>query len=275
MRKTALLIAAAALLGSASVSADAAEQTVHIDRQPWSFAGPFGTYDRAQLQRGYRVYKEVCAACHAMKLVAFRNLAQPGGPGFSEAQAKTVAAEFKINDGPNDKGEMFERPGRLSDYFPSPDPNEQAARARFNGAYPPDLSVMAKARGVESGVARGLLNIITQYQEGGPDYIYAYLTGYGKPPAGEELTPTQHWNLVFPGHKTQMPPPLTDGQVDYTDGTPATAAQYSRDVSAFLMWAAEPHLEARKRIGFQVMIFLIVLAGLGYYTKKKVWADLH
>jgi ubiquinol-cytochrome c reductase cytochrome b/c1 subunit len=274
MRKTALLIfAAVSMLGV--VSANAAEDTPTIDRQSWSFSGPFGTYDRAQLQRGYHVYKEVCAACHGMSMIAFRNLAQPGGPGFTEAQAKSVAAEYKITDGPNDKGEMFERPGRLSDHFPSPDANEQAARARFNGALPPDLSVIAKARGVESGVARGLLNIITQYQEGGPDFLYAYLTGYAKPPAGEKLTPTQHWNRVFPGHKTQMPPPLTDGQVEYTDGTPATVAQYSRDVSAFLMWTAEPHLEARKRIGFQVMIFLLIYAGLAYYTKKKVWADLH
>jgi ubiquinol-cytochrome c reductase cytochrome b/c1 subunit len=272
MRKIALLIAASVLMGTAGAKA---EDQVHIDRQAWSFAGPFGTYDRAQLQRGYHVYKEVCSACHSMKMVAFRNLAQPGGPGFSEAQAKSVAAEYKITDGPNDKGEMFERTGRLSDYFPSPDPNEQAARARFNGALPPDFSVIAKARGVENGVARGVLNFFTQYQEGGPDYIFAYLTGYANPPAGEKLTPTQHWNLVFPSHKTQMPPPLTDGQIEYTDGTPATVAQYSRDVTAFLMWAAEPHMEARKRIGFQVMIFLLVLAGLAFYTKKKVWADLH
>jgi ubiquinol-cytochrome c reductase cytochrome b/c1 subunit len=274
MRKTRLLlIAATALLGVAS--ANAAEGHIVIQRQPWSFAGPFGTFDRGQIQRGYRIYKEVCAACHGMKLVAFRNLAQPGGPGFTEAQAKTVAAEYKITDGPNDKGEMFERPGRLSDYFPSPDPNEQAARARFNGAHPPDLSVIAKARGVEAGLPRGLFDIITQYQEGGPDYIYALLTGYGKAPAGETMTDTQHWNNAFPGHKISMPPPLTDGQIDYTDGTPATVDQYARDVSAFLMWAAEPHMEARKRIGFQVMIFLLVFATLAYYTKKKVWADLH
>lgn len=274
MRKTAIAIVALSFLGAAS-AASAQEHEARIARQSWSFAGPFGGFDRAQIQRGYHVYKEVCSACHGMKLIAFRNLAQPGGPGFSEAQAKSVAAQFQISDGPNDKGEMFDRPGRLSDHFPSPDPNEQAARARFNGALPPDLSVIAQARGVENGLARGLLDMITQYQEGGPDYIFAYLTGYAKPPAGEKLTPTQHWNRVFPGHKTQMPPPLTDGQIEYTDGTPATVGQYSRDVAAFLMWAAEPHLEARKRIGFQVMIFLIVFAGLAYFTKKKVWADLH
>jgi len=273
MRKTALAIFAASVLGAAP--AVAAEDHIQIQRQSWSLAGPFGTFDRAQIQRGYRVYKDVCAACHGMKLLAFRNLAQPGGPGFSEAQARSVAADYKITDGPNDKGEMFERPGRLSDYFPSPDANEQAARARFNGSLPPDLSVIAKARGVESGLPRGLFDIITQYQEGGPDYIFAYLTGYGTPPAGEKLTDTQFWNNAFPGHKTSMRPPLQNSQVDYTDGTPTTIEQYSRDVSAFLMWAAEPHLEARKRIGFQAIIFLLVLGALAYFTKKKVWADLH
>jgi len=273
MRKTALLIFAVSTLGMAS--ANAADEHVSIQRQFWSFAGPFGTFDRGQIQRGYRVYKDVCAACHGMKLVAFRNLAQPGGPGFSGAQAKSIASEFKINDGPNDKGEMFERPGRLSDYFPSVDANEQAARARFNGALPPDLSVIAKARGIESGLPRGLFDIFTQYQEGGPDYIFAYLTGYTDPPANVELPDTQFWNKAFPGRRTAMLPPQQDGQVEYTDGTPATIEQYSRDVAAFLMWAAEPHLEARKRIGFQVMIFLLVLGALAYFTKKKVWADLH
>ena len=143
MRKTVLAIFAVSVLGAAPVAA--AEDHIEVLRQRWSFAGPFGSYDRAQLQRGYRVYKDVCAACHGMKMVAFRNLSQPGGPGFSEAQARSVACDFKISDGPNDKGEIFRSPGRLSDYFPSPDANEQAARARFNGAYPPDFSVMAKA----------------------------------------------------------------------------------------------------------------------------------
>jgi cytochrome c1 len=275
MRKIAfpLLIACAV---SAASSAIAQEQHMPAPlRQSWSFAGPFGTFDRAQIQRGLHVYREVCSACHGMKYVAFRNLAQPGGPGFSPAQAKQVASEYRINDGPNDKGEMFDRPGRLSDYFPSPDANEQAARARFNGALPPDLSVIAKARGVEAGLPHGLFDIVTQYQEGGPDYIFAYITGYEDPPADAKLSEGQFWNKYFPGHRTAMRPPLLDGQVDYTDGTPATAEQYSRDVAAFLVWVAEPHLEARKRVGFQAMIFLIVFAGLAYFTKKKVWTDLH
>lgn len=275
MRKTAFPLLVACAVSAAS-SAIAQEQHAPVpSRQSWSFAGPFGTFDRAQVQRGLHVYREVCSVCHGMKHVAFRNLAQPGGPGFSPAQAKQVASEYRINDGPNDKGEMFDRPGRLSDYFPSPDPNEQAARARFNGALPPDLSVIAKARGVEAGLPRGLFDIVTQYQEGGPDYIFAYITGYEDPPADATLSEGQFWNKYFPGHRTAMRPPLLDGQVDYTDGTPATVEQYSRDVAALLMWVAEPHLEARKRIGFQAMIFLIVFAGLAYFTKKKVWADLH
>jgi cytochrome c1 len=274
MRKTILVIFAASALSGVTL-AMAEEHETHIARQPWSFAGPFGMFDRAQIQRGYRVYKEVCASCHGMKLVAFRNLAQPGGPGFTEAQARSIAAEFKITDGPNDKGEMFERSGRLSDYFPSPDANENAARARFNGALPPDLSVIAKARGVEAGLPRGLFDMVTQYQEGGPDYIFALLTGYDPAPTGENLTDTQYWNNVYPGHKIAMSPPLLDGRVDYTDGTPATVEQFARDVSAFLVWVAEPHLEARKRIGFQAIIFLLVFATLAYFTKKKVWVDLH
>jgi len=272
MRKIALILFAAAVAAASAAMAE--EQTTPV-RQSWSFAGPFGTFDRAQIQRGFHVYRDVCAACHGMKHVAFRNLAQPGGPGFSPEQAKQVASEYRITDGPNDRGEMFERPGRLSDYLPSPDANEQAARARFNGASPPDLSVIAKSRGVEAGFPWFIVDAVRQYQEGGPDYIFAYLTGYESAPADVKLGDGQFWNKYFPGHRTAMRPPMQNGQVEYTDGTPATVEQYSRDVAAFLMWVAEPHLEARKRIGFQVMIFLIVFAGLAYFTKKKVWSDLH
>jgi ubiquinol-cytochrome c reductase cytochrome b/c1 subunit len=217
----------------------------------------------------------VCAACHGMKLVAFRMLAQPGGPGFTEAQVKTVAAEYQINDGPNERGEMFDRPGRLSDYVRSPDPNEQAARARFNGALPPDLSVIAKARSYESGFPRFIFDAFTQYQEAGVDYIYAYLTGYTDPPPNVKLAEGQFYNRYFPGHLTAMRPPMQKDQVDYPDGSPQTVEQYSRDVTAFLMWAAEPHLEARKRIGLQVIIFLIVFAGMMYFVKKRVWSAVH
>jgi ubiquinol-cytochrome c reductase cytochrome c1 subunit len=169
---------------------------------------------------------------------------------------------------------MFERLGRLSDSIPSPDPNEQAARARFNGALPPDLSVIAKARSYEVGFPGFVIDAFRQYQERGVDYVFAYVTGYENPPAGVSLPPTQFWNKVFPGQRTAMRPPLQKDQVEYTDGTPQTVEQYARDVAAFLMWAAEPHLEARKRIGFQVMIFLLVFAGLLYFTKRKIWSEL-
>jgi ubiquinol-cytochrome c reductase cytochrome c1 subunit len=273
MRKLTLAAFAVLALGAATPSF-AADEMVKPERQHWSFAGPFGSYDRAQLQRGFKVYREICSACHGLKLVAFHSLAQPGGPGFSDGQAKTVAGEFRINDGPNDRGEMFERPGRLSDYIPSPDPNEQAARARFDGALPPDLSVIVKARSYEVGFPGFIIDAFTQYQEGGIDYIFSYLNGFEDPPVGVTLPPTQFWNKVFPDHRTAMRPPVLDGQVEYTDGSPQTIEQYTRDVAAFLMWAAEPHLEARKRIGFQVMIFLIVFAGLLYFTKKKIWSEV-
>lgn len=253
----------------------AAEAGAKPERQSWTYKGPFGHFDRAQLQRGFKVYKEVCAACHGLKLVSFRNLAEPGGPEFSEAQAKVLAAEYKVKDGPNDQGEMFERDGRLSDRFPSVDANEQAARARFNGALPPDLSVIAKARSYEVGLFGSLLDFFRQYQEHGSDYLYALLTGYEDPPAGVTLGDLQFWNKYFPGNRIAMTQPLQDGQVDYSDGTKNTKEQMAKDVTAFLMWAAEPHLEARKRIGFQVMIFLLIFGALAYFTKKKVWSSVH
>jgi ubiquinol-cytochrome c reductase cytochrome b/c1 subunit len=239
--------------------------------QRWSFHGPFGLYDPEQLQRGFKVYREVCSNCHSVKLLAFRNLADPGGPGFTEAQAAAVAAEFKVQDGPNDQGEMFERPGRIADHFPPPFPNDQAARNANGGALPPDMSVLAKARSYERGFPWFILDAFTQYQEDGPDYIHAIVNGYTDPPAGFALPPGAQYNKYFPGHAIGMPKPLSDGQVEYTDGTPATVDQYGRDVAAFLMWAAEPTLDARKRLGFQVFVFLIVLTGLLYFTKKRVW----
>jgi ubiquinol-cytochrome c reductase cytochrome b/c1 subunit len=267
-----LALAAAVTMSGAAIAAEAGPQPV---RQSWSFSGPFGLYDRAQLQRGFQVYREVCAQCHSLKYIAFRNLAQPGGPGYTEAQTRALAAEFQITDGPDDTGEMFQRPGRLSDVLPPPAPNEQALRARFGGALPPDLSVITKARGYEVGLIGGLLDFFRQYQEHGVDYSYALLMGYENPPPEAKLPPTLFWNKYFPGHRIAMRPPLSDGLVDYSDGSPKTADQYARDISAFLMWAAEPHMEARKRIGFQAMIFLIVFAGLMYFTKKKVWSDAH
>jgi ubiquinol-cytochrome c reductase cytochrome b/c1 subunit len=269
--------AAAALLLAGAPAAFAQEHGApQPHRESWSFAGPFGKYDQAQLQRGFQVFKEVCSSCHSAHLFAFRNLAQEGGPGYSEDQAKTVAEEYKVQDGPNDSGDMFERPARLSDHWPSPFPNEQAARASNGGAFPPDFSVLAKARTYEVGFPGFLIDVLKQYQEQGPDYIHALLNGYkDTPPEGFTLAEGAHYNEYFPGHAIKMPKPLSDDQVTYSDGTPQTVDQYSRDVVAFMMWLAEPHLEARKRIGFQVMLFLILFAGLLYFTKKKVWKSVH
>ncbi|MFZ1680683.1 MAG: cytochrome c1 [Rhizobiaceae bacterium] len=240
--------------------------------QSWSFAGPFGTYDKGQLQRGLKVYKEVCSACHSMQLVPFRTLEDLG---YSEEQVKAFAAEYEVTDGPNDDGEMFTRKAVPADRFPSPFPNEQAAAASNNGAAPPDFSLIAKARGVERGFPLFVIDIFTQYAESGPDYIHALLTGYDEqPPHGMEVPEGTYYNPYFVGGKSlSMAPPLSADVVTYDDGSPQTVDQYARDVSAFLMWAAEPHLEARKKTGFGTMIFLVILAGMVYISKKKVWAD--
>jgi ubiquinol-cytochrome c reductase cytochrome b/c1 subunit len=270
----ALVVAGGMLVGSAQ-SARAEEQETP-PAQSWSFAGPFGTYDRGSLQRGLKVYKEVCSNCHALSYIAFRNLADPGGPGYSEAQVAALASEYKIKDGPNDQGEMFERPGRPADYFPSPFPNEQAARAANGGGLPPDLSLIAKARSYERGFPFFVFDFFTQFQEQGPNYVSAILQGFeDKPPAGVTIPDGSYYNKYFPGHAIKMPKPLSDGQVQFDDGAPATVPQYAHDVTTFLMWAAEPHMEARKQLGFQVFVFLIIFAFLMYFTKKKVWADAH
>jgi ubiquinol-cytochrome c reductase cytochrome c1 subunit len=276
MMKRTLLIAAA-VLGLAA-PAFAAGETPVPPRQKWSFQGPFGTFDRAQLQRGFKVYREVCASCHGLSYVAFRNLSEPGGPQFSEAQVKALAAEYKIQDGPNEAGDMFERAGRAADRFPSPFPNENAAAASNGGKAPPDLSLMAKARTYERGFPWFITDVFTQYSENGADYLVALLNGYEEPPAGFQVPQGGHYNHYFPGHIIAMPKPLSDGQVEYPKNeagqpqVPETVSQYAHDVTAFLTWTAEPHLEARKRLGFQVMLFLLVLSGLLYFTKKKVWA---
>ena len=274
------LAAGLSLSANASV-ASAAEGRVIPPQQSWSFSGPVGKFDRAQLQRGYKVYKEVCANCHAASLVRFRNLAQPGGPEFTPGQVAALAATFQVKDGPNDQGEMFDRPGRAADPFPSPFPNEQAARAANGGAYPPDFSVLAKARSYERGFPRFIFDIFSQFQEQGPDYIHAVLIGYkDPPPEGITLAPGQYYNTYMPGHLIAMPPPISDGQVEFpkgADGTPQvpeTVDQYGKDVSAFMVWMAEPHLEARKRIGLFWMGLLVLLGAGLYYTKKKVWARM-
>ncbi len=275
MAVIAMLALGGALFMSAPSAMAASEGTPNPPEQSWSFSGPFGQFDRAQLQRGFKVYKEVCASCHSLSLVSFRNLAEKGGPGFSAAQAKAVAEEYKIKDGPNDAGDMFERPGRPADAFPSPFANDNAARAANGGASPPDLSVIAKARTYERGFPMFVIDIFRQYQEQGPDYIVALLNGYEDAPKDFNLPAGSNYNKYFAGHAIGMPKPLNDGQVTYDDGSPQTVAQYAKDVSAFLVWTSEPHMEARKKMGLQVMIFLIVLSSMLYFTKKKVWASAH
>src|SRR5690349_15177274 len=278
MKTTLAILALAAVIGTplAVIAQDSQEhshETPPPPRQSWSFSGPFGKYDQAQLQRGLKVYKEVCSACHSMQMIAFRNLADPGGPGYSEAQAAALASEYKIKD-IDDSGQPTEREGRPADYFPSPFPNEAAAKAANGGTAPPDFSTIAKARTYERGFPWFVLDMIIPYQEQGPDYITALLKGYKEAPKDMQMPPGGHYNTMFPGHSIAMPPPLQDGQVTFDDGAPNKVEDMAKDVSAFLMWAAEPHLVARKRMGLQVMIFLLVLTGLLYFTKKKVWKDV-
>jgi cytochrome c1 len=241
----------------AAADAPSAAEEPKIEAQDWTFTGPFGNFNNNQLQRGFQVYKQVCSNCHSMRLLSYRNLGESGGPEFKPEAVDALAAQVQVTDGPNDKGEMFQRPARASDRFRSPFANAEAARAALGGALPPDLSVMAKAR------------------PGGPDYVYALLTGYRTTPAGFELAPGMYYNVAFPGHQIAMPPPLSDGLVAYTDGTKPTLDNYARDVSAFLMWAAEPKLEERHQLGATVLTFLIVFAVIMYLAKRSVWARLH
>lgn len=272
-------ILAAGLLAATAQAASAAEAT-KTERQSWPFSGFFGTFDKAQLQRGFQVYSEVCSSCHELRRISYRNLAQPGGPEFPEEAVKALAASAQVEDGPDDTGAMFKRPGLLSDRLPKIYANEKEARSIHNGAYPPDLSLMARARNTEN-VAPWyihpflmLRDIAVGYQEGGADYIYAILTGYNEPPEGFELMEGMHYNAAFPGHQIAMANPFAggDGQVQYQDGTPSTVENYARDVAAFLYWTADPRMEERKRIGWVVILYLIITAGLLYIAKKRIWS---
>lgn len=231
----------------------------------WSFEGPFGLYDQGALQRGFQVYKEVCSACHSMNRVEFHTLSEAGGPGFTDAQMKAIAAGYQVPAGPNDKGQTTDangspltRAGTPADHFPAPFPNEEAARTANNGALPPDLSLIAKSL------------------PGGPQRVYSILTGFGeKPPAWFHVLANKYYNPYFDGWNISMPPPLTDGSVTYSDGTPNTLDQEAHDVVTFLMWAAEPKMEERKELGFGVMLFLLALSGMLYLSYRKVWKDVH
>jgi ubiquinol-cytochrome c reductase cytochrome c1 subunit len=222
----------------------------------WGFHGVFGTFDRAALQRGFQVYEEICANCHGVKYLYYRNLK---GIGFDKERVKEVAAEYDVIDGPDETGEMYERSGIPSDRIVEPYPNAEAARDMNGGALPPDLSLMVKAR------------------DGGANYLYGFLTGYEEeaPEDAEEMMEGLYYNHYFPGNQTAMPPPLYDDAVEYEDGTEATTEQLARDITTFLAWTAEPELEERKRLGIKVILFLLVFTGLLYAVKRKVWAGLH
>ncbi len=236
------------------VGAKAADQSKELLNPGWSFKGYFGKFDRAALQRGYQVYTEVCASCHSMKYLHYRNLAQPGGPEFSEEQVKIIASQFEVEDGPNSEGDMFQRSARLSDNFVSPYPNDESAKAANGGAYPPDMSVLVKAR------------------KGGADYIYSLLLGYDDPPSSISLDDGVYYNTFMSGNKIKMANPLSENLVQYSDGTPSTEEQMAKDVVSFLAWAAEPHLEARHKIGFKVILYLLIISILVFFSMKKIWS---
>jgi ubiquinol-cytochrome c reductase cytochrome c1 subunit len=244
----------AALAYGESLPLLAEEEVVHPPHQPWSHSGKLDTFDSASIRRGYEVYKQVCAACHSMERIAFRNLVDVI---YSEDEMKAIAAEYDCKSlEPNDEGQMFKRPGKLSDYFPSPYENEQESRAANAGAYPPDLTVITKAR------------------HGGEDYIFALLTGYCDPPAGVTMAEGQHYNPYFPNGAIGMQAPLYDEVIEYEDGTPATTSQLAKDVSTFLAWAAEPEHDQRKMMGLKATVVLSLLTVLAFYYKRHKWASL-
>ncbi len=252
MIKTITAVFAVSLLFISTVQA--AGNVPPPPKQDWSFNGIFGSYDRASAQRGFKVYKDVCSACHSLNYVYYRHLT---GIGLNEQQIKAVASSVEVSDGPNANGEMFQRKGLPRDRFAAPFPNENAARAANGGAYPPDLSLMVKAR------------------HGGPDYLAALLTGYKKAPTDMKMMEGMNYNTYFPGHQIAMIPPLAAGVVEYTDGTKATVEQMAKDVTTFLTWTASPEMEQRKRLGIKVLLFLLVLTGMLLALKQQVWSKVH
>jgi ubiquinol-cytochrome c reductase cytochrome c1 subunit len=238
----------------AAVPAADADVMPALPKVPWSFDGPFGTFDRAALQRGFQIYNEVCSNCHSMNLLSYRDLS---ALGYSEDQIKAIAAQKEVTDGPNDQGEMFQRPALPADHFVAPFANEKAARAANNGALPPDLSVIIKAR------------------DGGADYVHGILTGFTAPPAGFPMSDNMQYDLYFPGYQIAMPPPLADNTVSFADGTQPLLDEEARDVTTFLTWASEPTMEERKRTGAKVVIFLLAMTGVLYGAKRRVWSKLH
>lgn len=246
-------IGAVLLLGVFSSSAWGAGGDVTLKTRDWSFSGPFGTFDKAAMQRGFQVYNEVCAGCHSMKLIAFRNFADLG---YNEAEIKALAAQYEVQDGPNDEGEMFMRPAIPADRMPAPYANDNAARAGNNGALPPDLSLIAKAR------------------PNGANYLYSLLSSYDDAPNGKEVPDGMYYNAAYPGHLIAMPQPLYGDDVEYSDGAATSIEAVSADLTQFLMWAAEPKMEVRKRIGVAAVFFLSIFVIFSYLAKRRIWADV-
>ena len=242
------------LLVLLSAPAVAAGGDAELQSRDWSFDGPFGTYDKAAMQRGFQVYSEVCASCHSMKLIAFRNFADLG---YNEAEIKAIAAQYEVQDGPNDDGDMFMRAAIPADRIPAPYANNNAARSGNNGALPPDLSLIAKARPT------------------GSDYLYSLLSSYKDAPSGKDVPEGLYYNTAYPGHLIAMPQPLYGDDVSYSDGSATTVEAISADLTQFLMWAAEPKMEVRKRIGVAAVFFLSVFVIVSYLAKRRVWADVH
>ncbi|MBF0560806.1 MAG: cytochrome c1 [Alphaproteobacteria bacterium] len=261
MRRITVTIVAAAALAAATLGLSPSSASAHegpaLEKQSWSWQGFFGGYDPAALKRGFQVYREVCSNCHSLRLLYYRNLSDPGGPGFSVEEVKKIAAEKEVRDGPNDAGDMFTRFARPSDHFAKPFANDNAARTANNGALPPDLSLIIKAR------------------NGGPDYVYNLLMGYKEAPPKMVINPGMQYNTVFPGNQIGMPPPVSEGIVTYADGTKATQEQVAKDIVSFLNWAAEPELVARHTLGLKVLGFLFVLTILFYALKIQIWKRVH
>ena len=269
MRNLTNCLAGALALGAASLglggTALAAGDAVHIPSHEWSFQGPFGTFDEAELQRGWQVYMQVCASCHGMEHMSYRSLGEPNGPNFPPEQVKAIAAAFTVTDIDAD-GEQIERPATPSDKMVDPFPNAKAAAAANGGAAPPPLALITKARAGCHGIFNQLIN-----GSCGPEYVYAILTGYtDEPPEGFDVG-ASNYNKYFPGHKIAMPPPLYEDGVEYQDGTPATVEQMAHDVTAFLTWAGEPHMVERKAAGMRNLIYLAIFAVLLWYSNKKLW----
>jgi ubiquinol-cytochrome c reductase cytochrome c1 subunit len=238
----------------ATIKPSFSEQSNDLLSVDWSFKGLTGKFDRSSLQRGFQVYKEVCSSCHSMQYLSYRNLGEKGGPEFSLEEVKVIAASVEVEDGPDSQGEMFIRPGKPSDRFKSPHPNVNASMAANGGAYPPDMSVLVKAR------------------PGGSNYIYSILMGYEEAPVGLNLDDGVYYNKYMSGLKIKMSSPLSEDIVEYSDGTKATVDQMAKDVTTFLSWTAEPELEARHKTGVKVLVYLILLSVLVYLSMKRVWS---